>query len=136
MDRKALLCQDKGNKNKEDNRVSLVIDYNRMFTGLGRTIHGLGGALHAWDDMKRIFEKPPNVSLTKPKNLKDELMRSKIKGIEGSNKGMRTFGKARCKICNFVKEGNTFCDCTGKVYYVNNGFDCDSEGVVYLLKYE
>ena len=84
--------------------------------------------------MKRIFEKPPRVSFRRPKNLKDELVRSEIKGIEGSSKGVRKCGKARCQICNFVKEGNTFCDNTSKVYYVNYEFDCDSEGVIYLLK--
>ena len=86
--------------------------------------------------MKRIFELPPRATFRKPKNPKDELVRSKIKGIEGSNINMRKFGKARCQISNFVKEGNTFGDNTGKEYYVNCGFDYDSEGVVYLLKCE
>ena len=105
-----------------------------MFTGLDRTIRSLGGVLHTSDDKKRIFEKPPRVSFRRPKHLKDKLIRSTIKSIEGYNKGMKKCGEARYQICNFVKEGNTFCDNTGKVYHVNYGFDCDSKGVIYLLK--
>ena len=92
---------------------------------MGRTVCSIGGILHASDDMKRIFEKPPRADFRRSKNLKDELVGSKIKEIEEANKSMRKCGKVRCQICNFVKEGNTFCDNTGKMYYVNYGFDSD-----------
>ena len=43
--------------------------------------------------------------------------------------------KTRCKISSLVEERNEFDDGKGdRTYYLNYGFDCDSNGVVYLLK--
>ena len=50
---------------------------------------------------------------------------------------MRKCGKGRCKICSLAEEGNEFDDGKGsRKYYVNYDFDCDSKGVVYLLKFQ
>ena len=43
-------------------------------------------------------------------------------------------GKIGCQICNFV-EGENFTDSFGKrKYVINYESDCDSKGVVYLIK--
>ena len=49
--------------------------------------------------------------------------------------GMVKCGKTRCQICNFVEEGESFTDSLGnRKYVINYEFDCDSNGVVYLIK--
>ena len=68
----------------------------------------------------------------RPKNLKDNLVRSKLKGEGSGDKGMRKCGKSRCQICNFVEEGSTLCR-NGRTFHINYLFDCDSAGVIYLI---
>ena len=45
---------------------------------------------------------------------------------------MRKCGKLRSQICQFVEEGDTFG--RNAEYCINFLFDCDSPGVVYLIK--
>ena len=45
---------------------------------------------------------------------------------------MRKCSKSRCRICQFVEEGDTFGE--NAEYCINFLFDCDSAGVVYLIK--
>ena len=83
--------------------------------------------------MKNVFEVRPLISYRRPRNLKDELVRSRLKKGEGGySKGMKRCGKTRCQICDFVDEGNIFGP-SNHTYYINFTFDCDSEGIVYLI---
>ena len=45
---------------------------------------------------------------------------------------MRKCGKLRCQICKYVEEGNEFEEGKRK-FYIDYSFDCDSEGVIYLI---
>ena len=58
--------------------------------------------------------------------------------IGGFDKGgMVKCGKTGCQICNFVEEGESFTDSLGhRKYAINDEFDCDSNGVVYLIKFK
>ena len=79
--------------------------------------------------------KVPMISFRRPKNLKDNLVRAKIQPLEEKAKRMLCCGKTRCKVCNYVKSGNSF---SGNVemrsFHINHSFDCDSCGVIYLQK--
>ena len=72
------------------------------------------------------------VAYGKLRNIKDEIVRSKVKRVNNDNKGMRKCGKSRCQICKYVKEGCEFNEGSRK-FYINFAFDCDSEGVIYLI---
>ena len=40
----------------------------------------------------------------------------------------------RCKVCNFVKTGSTFnSNVEGRSFHINHSFDCNSNGVVYII---
>ena len=84
--------------------------------------------------LKKLLPDTPRLSFRRAKNLKDILVRAKIQSIEEGSKGMFCCGKARCKICKFVETGFIF---TGNVekqsFHINHSFDCDSQGVVYLI---
>ena len=62
-----------------------------------------------------------------PRNLADNLIRSKVKKVNVEGKGMKKCDKARCQICNFVVETQTF-EHNGHTYWINYSFDCDSIG--------
>ena len=61
--------------------------------------------LQVSDDAWQIFtNNKPLISFRRPRNLADNLVRSKIKRNSGKEKGMRKCGKPRCQICNYVEE--------------------------------
>ena len=89
------------------------MDFHPAFSPIGYKMREFVNILHASDDMKQIFTESPQVCFRRPKNLKDELVRSKI-GNKRSNKGVIVkCGKIRCQICNFAEEGENFTDSMG-----------------------
>ena len=73
------------------------------------------------------------VCFRRTKNLKDHLVRAKLRREEEAVGGMFKCGKNRCKICA-VTVGDKFkSNAEGRSFYINHCFDCDSEGVIYLI---
>ena len=68
--------------------------------------------------MKNVFEEKPMVAYRRPRNSKDEIVRSKFKRVNNDNRGMRKCGKSRCQICKYVKEGCEFNEGSRK-FYIN-----------------
>ena len=74
-----------------------------------------------------LLSEPPMVSFRRPRNLKDRLVRAKLKANNETTRGMFCCGKARCKVCNFVKTGSTFnSNVEGRSFHISHSFDCDS----------
>ena len=42
------------------------------------------------------------VAYRRPRNIKDEIVRSEVKRVNSDNKGMRKCDKSRCQICKYV----------------------------------
>ena len=74
------------------------------------------------------------VSFRRPKNLKDLLVIAKVRSLEEKIRGMFCYGKTRCQVCKFVKTGKKFVgNVEQRCFYSNHAFDCDSNGIVYLI---
>ena len=111
----------------------MVLDFRPALSGIGKKIRELVLILHASHDIKRIFVEAPLVSFRRHKNLKGELVRRKIQ--RSVLEGLKRCGKSSCLICKFVKEGRSFHNNLGnRKLFANNDFDCDSKGIVYLIK--
>ena len=67
--------------------------------------------------------------------MADNLVRSKIKEATNTrkDKGMNKCRKSRCQICIYVEEAEVF-KYGNKKYWINYPFDCDSEGVIYVVR--
>ena len=102
-------------------------------SGVGKIVDSLWPILQASDGMAKIFNEKPKIVYRRPRNLRDSLVRARVKMGNIGDKGMRKCGKSRCQIFNFVEEGSSFGDDRGLMYCINYGFDCDSAGVIYLL---
>ena len=134
-DRRLLLFQDK-ERFVDNNAVPLVLNFHPALSGISQKVKSLWPVLHASDDMNEVFKDiKPLISFRRPRNLADNLVRSKIK--EASNtredKGMKKCGKSRCQICSYVEEAEEF-EYGNKKYWINYPFDCDSEGVIYVIR--
>ena len=85
-----------------------MANFHPALSGNSRIISPLWSILHALKDMKSVFEENPIVAFRRPRNLRDELVRSKLNKVRDKMEGIKKCGKSRCKTCSFVKEGREF----------------------------
>ena len=72
------LCQDTRNQRKENsNRIPLVVNFHPALSGIGKIVHSLWPILHASEE--GFFGEKSIIAFRRPRNLKDELVRSKLK---------------------------------------------------------
>ena len=119
---------------EHSNRNCFVVDYHPAL----RALYNIFRELHvivSWSErFLRIMPEPPMVCFRRAKNLKDHLVRSKLRGEEETVVGMFKCGKKKCKICDNVVTGDEFKSYVeGRSFRINHRFDCDTEGVVYLI---
>ena len=132
-DRKALLAQNKESAVNSD-VVPLVLNFHPAFSGVREIVESLWPLLQVSDDTWQIFkDKKPLISFRRPRNLADNLVRSKRKRSSGKEKEMRKCGKPRCQICNYVEEVEKFVY-DKYTHWINYSFDCDSEVVIYVVR--
>ena len=82
-DRKALLAQNKESAVNSD-VVPLVLNFHPAFSGVREIVESLWPLLQVSDDTLQIFkDKKPLISFRRPRNLADNLVRSKIKRSSG-----------------------------------------------------
>ena len=68
----------------------------------------------------------------RPRNLRHELVRSKLDKERDKVEGMKKCGKSQSKIFICVQGGKEF-EGDNKKYFISFSFNCDSEGVIYLV---
>ena len=69
---------------------------------ISQKVKSLWPVLHASDEMNEVFkDTKPLISFRRPRNLADNLVRSKIKEDTNTrkDKAMKKCGKSRCQIC-------------------------------------
>ena len=112
----------------------------RFSSGIKRIIgilHELQSIVGLSEDFLKVLPEKPLLSFRRPRNLKDHLVRSKLRNLEYSDKGMNKCGKTRCQVCNYIIIGTEFTSTvTGGIYHINHAFNCDSKGVVYLITFK
>ena len=106
--REDLFNRDKNRSDKKDVGIPLTVDFYPALSGIGNIVELLWPILHVSDDMREIFGEVPRVAFRRSKDLRDEIVRSKL-GKEGNIcKDRKKCGKSRCKICDFVEKGDGF----------------------------
>ena len=132
VNRNNLLKRKEGIENS--NRNCFVVDYHPALRVLYEIFRELQGIV-AWSErFLYIMPEPPMVCFRRTKNLKDHLVRAKLRKEEEAVVGMFKCGKNRGKICDNVTVGDKFkSNAEGRSFFINHRFDCDSEGVIYLI---
>ena len=89
------------------------------------------------DRCKQAVKDLPVMAFRRPKNLKDYLVRAKLKPANSEERvrGTVKCGNQRCMICkNHLKVGRScISKRTNKSYSINYKLDCNSDNVVYLI---
>ena len=125
---------DRGEKKDQSNGVNLVIDYHPALRCLYIIFKELQSLVNLSAVLSKIIPKEPMICYRRPKNLKDHLVRAKLHRMDEVVVGMFKCEGKRCKVCDSVVVGNTFrSTVSGRIFYINHRFNCDSSGVVYLI---
>ena len=133
VDRLTLLFNTEGKK-EQGNGVNLVIDYHPALRCLYGIFRELQSVVNWSDVLSKIIPKQPLICYRRPKNLKDHLVRAKLRKIENEVVGMFKCGGKRCKVFDSIVVGNTFkSSVCGGTFRINHHFNCDSLGIVYLI---
>ena len=79
--------------------------------------------------------EPPMVCFRRSKNLKDNLVRARLYKLEVAARGMvKCGGGGECKVCDSIVVVDTFQSTVQRrTFHINHHFDCNSQGVVYLI---
>ena len=118
-------------KNKKDNRVPLVITYNRGLPNVQKIVHNRLKVLHRSQRMREVFKDSPVTAFRRDRNLQDILVHSKCRKMFNENsKGTHKCVK-QCKICQHMKCGTHHRSICGDMFCFNDSFDCRSSNCVY-----
>ena len=89
--------------------------------------------------MAEVFPAPPLIAYTRPKTIKDHLIRAKVPSSNKRPKriipGMHKCGKFSCKICSYVSTGKVIkATYTNASVQLSKSFDCQTTNVVYIVR--
>ena len=77
------------------NKITLILNFHPGFSEVKSIIDSLWPILNASEDRKKVSGKRPMVTYRRPRNIKDELVRAKLKGENNESRGMKC-GKRGC----------------------------------------
>ena len=124
---------DRGEKKEQSRGVNLVIDYYPTLRCLHGIFKELQSVVNLSAVLSKIIPKEPMICYRRPKNLKDHLVRAKLRRMDEVVVGTFKCEGKKCKVCDSVV-GNTFrTSVSGRIFHINYLFNCDSSGVVYLI---
>ena len=121
---------------KENDRVILSIKYHPKLPSVSKILVKHWKTMTRDLELKDTFPKPPMVAYKQPPNLKSVLCRAKLPN--GKNTKRRILGMKRClkpcEMCPYILNSKEFFSTqTNEKFDVKGSFNCNTEGVVYLI---
>jgi len=85
-------------------------------------------------ELGSIFSQPPLVAFKRDSNIRDHLVRSRVRtsNADPSPPGNLQCNKPKCKTCSFIDPTTTFHGPSGR-FTVKGSFNCQSSNVVYII---
>ena len=75
-----------------------MLDFHPALSGIDSIVNAMWPVLQSSEDMKRAFLEKPIIAYKRPRNLKDLIVRSKLKFEGEGETGMRKCRHQRCQI--------------------------------------
>lgn len=118
-------------KNKNNNRVPMVLTYSRALPNIHSVMRKHRDMLYKSDKMKEVFQELPMAAFRRDNNLQDILVHRKHNNIfYGKPNRTEKCGKG-CALCGHIEEGEEFFDDKGKKYTVQGFINCKTSNLVY-----
>jgi desmoglein 4 len=123
-------------KKKKNDRVILAVQYHPKLPSISKIIVKHWRTMTRDIEAKDTFPKPPMVAYRQPPNLKSVLCRAKLP--KGGNTKRKLVGLKRCykpcEICPYILNSKEFYSThTNEKFLLKGSFNCNTEGVIYLL---
>ena len=129
----------KKREKKKVDMTALPIPYDPRLPNISSILHRFWKVMVSNPRLKRIFPNPPMVCWSRPRNLKDILIRAKVQA-ETNRRSERTKpGFQHCRRdCMMCKYSPNFCkqiisSTTGESFPITSSLSCVSENVIYCL---
>ena len=117
-----------------DDRMVAVIPYHPHNIPVCKILRENFTFLQQDPELKQVFTKPPLIAFQRSKNLRDMLVRSKLRpqANQSTVQGCRPCGDKKCKTCPFINTATTIAGPTGR-FTVKSSLCCKSSDIVYVL---
>ena len=116
-------------------QIPLVITYHPALSRITKTLRKHLDILHVSDRLKAAIPDPPIVAFRCPHNLRDLLVRAKLKETNPPTQtGNHPCNSTRCKTCHMIRIEETFkSHSTGTTHKTRSTFTCKTRNLVYLI---
>ena len=123
---------------KSNNRTVFVTTYNPSLPNFNNIIKKYYPILTASDRCKNAFKDPPLLAYRCPHNLRDTLVRAKIKTPKPSPSSppkITCCNDGRCKTCKFIAHNTTSYTFhnTGQTRTIHQNLSCSSDNLIYMI---
>ena len=113
--------------------LSLSQTYHPRLKALSKIIHENLNLLYMNDEVEDTFTPRSMVLFRTSRKLSSYLVRAKLYPL-GKTVGSRKCSKTRCKVCENVKNSDTFrSSVTSETFKINHRLTCDDKCLVYLF---
>jgi len=118
---------------EKDDVIAFVSTYNPKNPELFPTILRNQNIIKQSERMRSILDST-NIIKSKRQswNLKKILTRAKFETVH-ENPSVSKCNRSRCKVCNFILEGNTISFNNNKKFIIKSNMDCDARNVIYAI---
>ena len=128
----------KTKQKKRNDRTPFVVTYHPSVPQLASILNTNHHILQNSTDCKEVFPQPPMLSYRRPKNLKEYLVRAKIKNdVSTTLRGICKCPSRRdCYTCQHIQDGTrtvTFTN-VNKTFIIRQNLDCNSTNIIYMLQ--
>ena len=135
--RKELLEPKTHNKKSNENVVPLILTHHPSNFLVRKIISENWGMLKYSDLCQNALPETPLYATRRSKNLKDLLVKSRLKTIDSGKKPIKfvpdSCKKPFCSLCKKLKHNDIMCTVTNKSHQVPLNVDCHTKNVVYVL---
>ena len=132
---------------QKENRVRAVFEYDRRMPNLSGILRTNWQTMVQEDQrLLKVFPQPPMICYTRPKNIKDRLIRAKLPPARtrmvtrDQGEGFKRCNQSGCKLCSFCGEGtqnglvkSVRVSNTGEDLKIRGKITCSTKKVLYPL---
>jgi hypothetical protein len=121
---------------KKTDRVILAVKYHPKLPSVSKIIVKHWKTMTRDLDAKDAFPKPPMVAYRQPPNLRSVLCRARLPNQKNTKRNV--LGVQRCykpcKICPYILNSKEFFSThTNEKFQIKGRYNCNTEGVIYLI---
>ena len=132
MNRKDLLKET--TREEENDRIVVPLTFHPSNLKVAKVIRDRFGLLENDDEVGGCFErKKPMMAYRRDKNLKDILVRARLKAQSGSESGTVKCDRIRCYTCNHVSSDKIVVGPRG-TFVIRESFSCVSSELIYAIE--